>query len=46
MNKAAQLVRDWMLPAALLLGVGLYLGYHSLGLPTAAVMRREVRCKE
>lgn len=30
MNKAAQLVRDWMLPAALLLGVGLYLGYHSL----------------
>ena len=30
MNKVSRVINDWMLPAALVLGVGLYLGYHSL----------------
>ena len=29
MNKAAQLIRDWMLPGAIVLGISLYLVYHA-----------------
>jgi len=40
MNKAAQLLRDWMLPGAIVLGIGLYLLYQ--GIPALHQWGREL----